>query len=63
MGGLHLLRVVHVLAGAFWVGAVTFIAAFLVPAVTALGPVGGQVMEQVIQVRKASVGAGSKPSR
>jgi uncharacterized membrane protein len=55
LGALHLLRLVHVVTGVFWVGAVIFLARFLFPAVVALGPAGGPVMEQVVGVRKASV--------
>jgi hypothetical protein len=38
------IRVVHVVLGAFWVGAVLFAALFLDPVVRELGPVGGRVM-------------------
>jgi len=46
------LRLVHILAGAFWVGAVLFVAAFLMPAVRSSGPAGGAVMGQLMQARK-----------
>lgn len=46
------LRLVHILTGVFWVGALVFIAGFLMPAVRATGPAGGAVMGQVMQVRK-----------
>ena len=58
---MYLLRTLHVVVGAFWVGAVVFIAAFLVPSVRAAGPAGGVVMQQLVQVRRLStwlVGAG-----
>lgn len=45
-------RLVHILSGIFWVGAVVYNAAFLLPAVRAVGPTGGQVMHQVTQVRR-----------
>jgi hypothetical protein len=52
---VHLLRVVHIVAGAFWVGAVTLLAFVVLPAVMALGPAGGSFMEQVTRVRKLPV--------
>ena len=58
---MYLLRTLHVVVGAFWVGVVVFIAAFLVPSVRAAGPAGGVVMQQLVQVRRLStwlVGAG-----
>lgn len=38
------LRIVHLLAGIFWVGAAMFIFFFLEPAASKSGPAGGQVM-------------------
>src|SRR5882724_8157315 len=49
---VYLLRTVHVAVGAIWVGAVVFIAAFLVPSVRAAGPAGGAVMQQLMQARR-----------
>ena len=49
---IHFLRLVHVLAGVFWVGSAIFMAAFIAPTVRAIGPAGGQVMQQLGQVRK-----------
>ena len=49
---LILLRLVHVLIGAIWVGSVVFASVFLVPTVRALGPGGGPVMQQIGQKRK-----------
>jgi len=49
---VHLLRVTHVLAGAFWVGTVVFLAGFLVPSVRAAGPAAGPIMQQLGQVRR-----------
>jgi uncharacterized membrane protein len=49
---VHLLRVVHVLVGAFWVGTLVFMAAFLLPSVRAAGPAGGAVMQQLAQARR-----------
>ena len=55
MGMVHLMRVVHVVAGAFWVGAVTLLAFVILPAVMALGPAGGSFLEQVTRVRKLPI--------
>lgn len=49
---LYLLRLVHVISGALWVGGAIFIAAFLMPAIRAVGPAGGPVMYQLAQVRR-----------
>jgi uncharacterized membrane protein len=51
-GTVHLLRAVHILVGAFWVGTILFMAAFLVPSVRAAGPAGGAVMQQLVQARR-----------
>jgi uncharacterized membrane protein len=45
--GLIVARIVHVLGGVFWVGAMVFVAAFLLPAVREAGPDGGKVMAGV----------------
>lgn len=55
MGGsatVLLLRTIHILAGVCWVGAVVFLACFLIPAIRAAGPGGGAVMSQLGQVRR-----------
>ncbi|HEY8256187.1 MAG TPA: hypothetical protein VIG08_00870 [Gemmatimonadales bacterium] len=49
---IFLFRLVHILAGAFWVGTALFTAWFLMPSVRALGPAGGAIMEQIGQVRR-----------
>jgi uncharacterized membrane protein len=49
---LMILRLIHIIAGVFWVGAVLFVAGFLMPALRAIGPGAGPVMEQIGQVRK-----------
>jgi len=46
------LRVLHVLAGGFWLGVMLLNAGFLLPATQAAGPAGGQVMKQIVQVRR-----------
>ncbi|MEP6686826.1 MAG: hypothetical protein ABJC36_00665 [Gemmatimonadales bacterium] len=48
---LYAVRIIHIVLGAFWVGAVVFIAAFLAPSVRAAGPAGGAVMQQLMGVR------------
>ena len=49
---LFVIRILHVVIGAFWVGAVLFIAAFLAPSVRAAGPAGGAVMQQLMGARR-----------
>jgi uncharacterized membrane protein len=44
---LVVMRLIHILAGTFWVGAAVFIAAFVEPAVHALGPDGGKFMQRL----------------
>ena len=41
------LRLIHVVAGALWVGMVTFVTYFLQPALQEAGPEGGKVMAAV----------------
>jgi uncharacterized membrane protein len=51
-----LLRLVHILAGVFWVGAVFLVAGFLVPAVRATAREGGgRFMQHVMQRRRLPV--------
>jgi uncharacterized membrane protein len=52
---LILLRLIHVLFGVFWAGTAIFNAAFLLPAVRALGPAGGPVMNEIAQKRKLPI--------
>ena len=49
---IYVLRVLHIGFGVFWVGAVLFIAAFLIPSIRSAGPAGGAVMRQLVQGRK-----------
>jgi uncharacterized membrane protein len=44
-----LLRLIHILAGTFWVGSAFLLARFLLPAVRATGREGGQFMQHVMQ--------------
>ena len=46
------LRLIHILAGVFWVGGVWVVARFVLPSIRALGPAGGPVMKEIAQVRK-----------
>lgn len=57
---LYVLRILHILSGAFWYGTVIFNARFLMPSLFAAGPAGGPVMAQLIQRRMplALMGAG-----
>ena len=55
---LHLfvtLRAIHVLAASLWVGAAVLNAAYVIPAIMASGPAGGQVMRVMAQVRRLPV--------
>jgi hypothetical protein len=47
-----LFRVIHIVFGVFWVGGALFLAIFVLPAMRAVGPAGGPVMSQLIQVRR-----------
>jgi hypothetical protein len=49
---INLIRVVHVLSTSAWLGGAVINTAFLMPSVTALGPAGGPVMRQLVQVRR-----------
>ena len=51
---IQVLRLLHILSGAFWYGAVMFSARFLMPSLRAAGPAAGPVMAQLNQ-RKMSV--------
>ncbi len=50
-----LLRLIHILFGVFWAGTAMFNAIFLIPAVRALGPAGGPVMQEIAGKRKLPV--------
>ncbi|MFI5281426.1 MAG: hypothetical protein ACHQU1_13095 [Gemmatimonadales bacterium] len=45
------LRLVHIISGVLWVGAVYFLALFLVPSVRAAGPGGAQIMQELMKRR------------
>ena len=52
---LILIRLIHILFGVFWAGTAMFNAIFLIPAVRALGPAGGPVMQEIAGKRKLPV--------
>jgi uncharacterized membrane protein len=45
------LRVIHILCGVYWAGALLFVATFLEPSVRAAGPDGAKVMQGIMQRR------------
>ncbi len=47
-----ILRLLHIGTGVFWAGAVIYLAAFIMPAVNALGPDGGKFMQQLSRTNK-----------
>ncbi len=49
---LILLRLIHVGAGALWIGAAIFYLFFIKPSVKSIGPAGGQFMQNLTQRRK-----------
>lgn len=49
------LRLVHILAGVFWVGATLLVAGFLFPTLRSVGPEGGRFMQQLMQRRRLPV--------
>ncbi|MBA2628069.1 MAG: hypothetical protein H0U85_08650 [Gemmatimonadales bacterium] len=51
-GPLILLRLLHIVVGACWVGAAVFIGGMLIPSVRAVGPAAGPVMQQIAGVRR-----------
>lgn len=50
-GSIILLRIIHVVCGTFWVGAVFMTVLFLIKALADVGPAGGQVMGALIKRR------------
>lgn len=55
MGTHNLLRLGHILGGVLWVGAMTIMAFFVIPAIRAVGPGGGAVMRDLVANRKLPV--------
>jgi hypothetical protein len=52
---LFLLRLLHIVVGAFWVGTVVFVALFLMPSLRAVGPGAAPVMAHLVQVRRLPI--------
>jgi uncharacterized membrane protein len=52
---MAVLRIIHVVAGVFWVGSAIFVAGILLPTLQAVGPSAGPVMEHLVQVRRLPV--------
>jgi hypothetical protein len=52
---LLILRLIHIVCGAFWAGATIYLAIFILPAVRALGPDGSKFMAQLMKTRKLPV--------
>jgi len=52
------MRFLHIVPGAFWVGASLVVAIFLEPSIAASGPAGGTVMQQMVDKRKFSMAMG-----
>jgi len=49
---LYVLRLLHIVAGIFWVGGVMIVAWYILPTVRALGPGGAPMMNQLVQQRR-----------
>lgn len=52
---LVVFRVVHVACGVFWAGAAVYLALFVLPAVTAMGPEGGRFMQQLAKTNRLPI--------
>jgi uncharacterized membrane protein len=50
-----LLRLIHILAGIFWVGAIFLVAGFLLPTARATGREGGRFMQHLMQQRRLPI--------
>lgn len=48
---LSVLRILHVFGGVLWVGAAIFYLFYIAPATKAIGPAGGQFMNQLVEKR------------
>ena len=46
------LRLIHIVGGVLWVGAVALMTSFVVPAVRSAGAQGGRVMQELMQRRR-----------
>ena len=56
---IYALRLIHILAGTFWYGALIFITRFLMPSLRAVGPAAGPVMAQLDQRRLSTAMMGA----
>jgi uncharacterized membrane protein len=50
-----LARLIHIVCGVAWAGALVFISVILLPAIGGAGPAGGPVMDQIIRVRRLPI--------
>lgn len=56
---IHAMRLLHILSGAFWFGAVMFSVRFLMPSLRAVGPAGGPIIAQLNQRKMSAVFMGA----
>ena len=49
---LYALRLIHIIAGIFWVGGIMIVAGFILPSARALGPAGAPMVNQLVQQRR-----------
>lgn len=55
MGTHNVLRLLHIVGGVLWVGAMVLMAGFVIPAIRASSPGGGAVMRDLVSNRKLPV--------
>lgn len=56
---IHAMRLLHILSGAFWFGAVMFSVRFLMPSLRAVGPAAGPIIAQLNQRKMWAVFMGA----
>jgi uncharacterized membrane protein len=56
---IYALRLLHILSGAFWFGALIFSVRFLIPSLRAVGPAAGPIMAQLNQRRMTAAFMGA----
>ena len=54
-----MLRLVHIIAGVFWVGSVLFATVMLMPSIRAVGPSGAAIMNELVRRRMPLIMMGS----
>jgi len=54
-----LLRLIHIVAGVFWVGATLSLVRFIIPSIAATGAAGGAVMREIVRRRMSAALAAS----